>query len=57
VWRALMGEGPDRIAAAPGLREFDAVLLLDRRPFAMKPAPGLVPLAVEPDFALYRIER
>ena len=57
VWRALMGEGPDRIAAVPGLREFDAVLLLDRRPFAMKPAPGLVPLAIEPDFALYRIEQ
>ncbi|HXP72806.1 MAG TPA: hypothetical protein VN823_01550 [Stellaceae bacterium] len=57
VWRVLMSEGAAGADALPGLREFDAVVLLDRRPFAMRPMPGLVPLAVEPHFALYRIER
>ena len=57
VWRALMSGNPDPVGALPVLREFDAVLLLDRRPFSMKPTPGLVPLAVEPDFALYRVVR
>jgi hypothetical protein len=57
VWRALMGEKSAGIGALPGLREFDAVVLLNRRPFTVPPTPGLVPLAVEPDFALYRIER
>ena len=56
VWRALMGAGG---AASPlsVVQEFDAVLLLARRPFAMRPTPGLTPVAVEPDFALYRVER
>jgi hypothetical protein len=57
VWRALMDEGVPDARVLSALREFDAVLLLARRPFAMKPTPGLVPLAVAPDFALYRIER
>ncbi len=57
VWRALMSEDAARAGILPVLREFDAVLLLSSRPFAMKPTPGLVPIAVEPDFALYRVER
>ncbi|HKX11135.1 MAG TPA: hypothetical protein VJN67_23250 [Stellaceae bacterium] len=56
VWQALMGAGG---STSPSfiLQGFDAVLLLDQRPFAMKPTPGLTPVAVEPDFALYRVER
>jgi hypothetical protein len=56
VWQALMGSGG---AASPLsiVQEFDAVLLLARRPFVMRPTPGLTPVAVEPDFALYRVER
>lgn len=57
VWRALMSEGTGGLGALPALRGFDAVVLLDRRPFVMRPMPGLVPLSVEPDFALYRVER
>lgn len=56
VWRALMGA---EAGASPLsiMREFDAVLLLDRRPFSLRPTPGLTPLAVEPEFALYRVTR
>jgi len=57
VWRALVGEGATGLGALPILREFDAVLLLDRRPFVVRPTPGLVPVSVAPDFALYRVER
>jgi hypothetical protein len=57
VWRALVGEGATGLGALPILREFDAVLLLDRRPFVVRPTPGLVPVSVSPDFALYRVER
>jgi hypothetical protein len=57
VWHALMDEDAGRAGALQALREFDAVLLLDRRPFAPKPVPGLVPLAGEPGFVLYRVER
>jgi hypothetical protein len=56
VWRTLMSDGVG-LSAMPILQEFDAVLLLARRPFAMRPTPGLTPVAVEPDFALYRVER
>jgi len=57
LWLALMSRNADRADIPPALREFDAVLLLDRRPFATKPIAGLVPLAAEPGFALYRVER
>ncbi len=56
VWQALMGAGGSTNPSFI-LQEFDAVLPLDRRPFAMRPTPGLTPVAVEPDFALYRVER
>ena len=55
VWRTLMGEGVNS-GAVPILQEFDAVLLLARRPFPVRPTRGLMPVAVEPDFALYRVE-
>ena len=57
VWHALMAESAGGADPLQALREFDAVLLLDRRPFAPKPIRGLVPLAGEPGFELYRIER
>ena len=57
VWRALVGNDAGGIGALPALREFDAVLLLDRRPFTPKLGAGLVPLATEPGFVLYRVER
>jgi hypothetical protein len=57
VWHALMDQDAGGIGALPALRKFDAVLLLDRRPFAPKPIPGLVPLGMEPGFVLYRVER
>jgi len=55
---------PDRLwaalasGAAPAeLREFDAVVVLARRPLDLPPNPALEPLVLEPDFAIYTIRR
>jgi len=57
LWRALMAEGGPSAAARQALQGFDMLVVLDRYPFAL-PATGLLsPVAVEPAFALYRIER
>lgn len=55
LWRALMEDGADAGALLEALRQFDALIVLDRKPFALRPTPGLSPIAVEPEFALYRI--
>ena len=52
LWSALArGESPDE------LREFDAVVVLARRPLDLPPNPALLPLALEPEFAVYAIHR
>jgi hypothetical protein len=52
LWAALIA------GAAPAeLREFDAVVVLARRPLELPPNPALLPLALEPDFAVYAIRR
>lgn len=56
LWRALTAEGGPSPAARGMLRDFDALVMLDRYPFALPPTGLLKPLAVEPAFALYRIE-
>ena len=57
LWRALMVEGGAAPEVPRALRDYDALVVLDRRPFALPPVPGLTPVAVEPSFALYRIGR
>ncbi len=57
LWSALTGAGGAAPVALDALRDFDAVVVLDRHPFAIKPVDMLKPVAVEPDFALYRIQR
>jgi len=52
LWAALIAG-----AAPPELREFDAVVVLARRPLELPPNPALLPLALEPDFAVYAILR
>jgi hypothetical protein len=57
LWNALTGIGGATPAALDVLRDFDAVVVLDRYPFAIQPIDMLKPIAVEPDFALYRVQR
>jgi len=55
VWRALMSEPGGDASALAGLADYDLLIALDRRPFTLPATPLLEPLAVEPDFALYRV--
>jgi hypothetical protein len=55
LWRALTGG--TEAGTLEVLRDFDAVVVLDRHPFAVPANVLLKPVTVEPDFALYRIER
>jgi len=56
LWLTLTGGGADRAAALATIREFDMLVVLDRKPFTLAPMPGLTPIAIEPDFALFRID-
>jgi len=54
LWRALQDESSSE-AAVSGLRDYDFLIALDRRPFRLPSIPELQPVAEEPDFALYRV--
>jgi hypothetical protein len=55
LWAAVMagGEGDARLRTA--LAGFDALVVLDPRPFVAPAHPFLAPLGVEPDFVLYHV--
>jgi hypothetical protein len=55
LWAALMAGGAGGEAVRHALAGFDALVVLDARPFVVPATPFLVPVGIEPDFALYRI--
>jgi len=55
LWRSWMAGGEGAMAAV--LKDYDFVLALDSRPFDLPALPGLTPLASEPEFALYSVDR
>jgi hypothetical protein len=57
VWAALVEHRPLDTAQHRALDRFDYVVLLDRRPFTVSDAAGLVPVAVTPRFQLYRLRQ
>lgn len=52
LWQALLAVDG---GASTMLASYDDVVVLARRPFTLPPEPFLAPIAVEPDFALYRV--
>lgn len=57
LWAALVEDRAGSESVRSVLAGFDALVVLDGRPFAAPSAPFLIPIGIEPNFALYRISR
>ena len=55
LWAALMAGEAGDAAVRSALTGFDALVVLDARPFVVPATPLLAPVGAEPDFALYRV--
>jgi hypothetical protein len=55
LWAALMSGEAGDAQVRRALAGFDAVVVLDPRPFTVPATPVLVPVGIEPNFALYHV--